>query len=387
MVRRHTAAGGPLPGTDPRYNLGDSARRAVANSRLDATSLIRPVLTYLLYAVTVPFNLASRACAMLSEMAGNRSMALLSAAGQQNSTDAAKTDAFCAEACALLASRAEVEKASGVKFLKAAVVVLFENIEAGTIDARERDLVISGLGWSARCAFALLNRMIREHRMTMCKADFDRCLEMIQMRVVGSRRDELGGLLRAGDDTKHPVIFTIVATVVPAPPGHPAHRRLMLPVAASFVAEVSRKSMTSRSMRRFYEDPFFQKLLLPVCLHFGVSPGESQAEIDVIRAQIGRAGQLQTQLPAWWGFDEGSQKCGNAVFYGMSHAEIARVPERIATALFSDAHTKGPHKILDLNSRATVELILEAAREGRPCGDVAVLKLLGKRENYQCVAV
>ena len=84
MVRRHTAAEGPLPGTDPRYNLGDSARRAVANSRLDATSLIRPVLTYLLYAVTVPFNLASRACAMLSEMAGNRSMALLSAAGQQN---------------------------------------------------------------------------------------------------------------------------------------------------------------------------------------------------------------------------------------------------------------------------------------------------------------
>ena len=386
MVRRHTAAEGPLPGTDPRYNLGDSARRAVANSRLDATSLIRPVLTYLLYAVTVPFNLASRACAMLSEMAGNRSMALLSAAGQQNSTDAAKTDAFCVEACALLASRAEVEKASGVKFLKAAVVVLFENIEAGTIDAQERDLVISGLGWSARCAFALLNRMIREHQMTMCKADFDRCLEMIQTRVVGSRREELGGLLRAGDETKHPVIFTVVTTVVPAPPSHPAHGRLMLPVAASFVAEVSRKSMTSRSMRRFYEDPFFQKLLLPVCLHFGVSPGESQAEIDVIRAQIGRAGQLQTQLPAWWGFDDPS-KCGNAVFYGMSHAEIARVPERIAKALLSDAHTKGPHKILDLNSRATVELILEAAREGSPCGDVAVLKLLGKPEESQCVAV
>ena len=384
MTLHHTAEEGPTPG---RSGSHPGAAKQLEHSRLHAPSLIRPVLTYLLYAVTVPFNLASRACAMLSEKAGNRSMALLSAAGQQNSKNGAKTDAVCDEAWAVLAHRMKVDRLSGGRVIEATTVVLFHNIEAGTIDARQRDLVVSGLGWSARCAFALLNRMIREHQMTMCKADFDRCLEMIQMRVVGSRRDELGGLLRAGDETKHPVIFTVVTTVVPAPPGHPAHGRLMLPVAASFVAEVSRKSMTSRSMRRFYEDPFFQKLLLPVCLHFGVSPGESQAEIDVIRAQIGRAGQLQTQLPAWWGFDEGSQKCGNAVFYGMSHAEIARVPERIATALFSDAHTKGPHKILDLNSRATVELILEAPREGRPCGDVAVLKLLGKRENYQCVAV
>ena len=382
MTLKHKAEEGPT-----RYNLGDSARRAVANSRLDAAPLVGPVLAYLLLAVTVPFNLAARACAMLSEKAGSRSMALLSASGQQNSTDAAKTDAFCVEACALLASRAEVEKASGAKLLKTAVVVLFEQIEAGTIHARQRDLVISGLGWSARCAFALLNRMIREHRMTMCKADFDRCLEMIQTRVVGSRREELGGLLRAGDETKHPVIFTVVTTVVPAPPGHPAHGLLMLPLVVSFIAMVSQPSMTSMSARRFYEDPFFQALLVCVFLHFGVSPGESQAEIDVIRAQIGRARQLQTQLPAWWGFDEGPSKCGNAVFCGMSHAEIARVPERIAKALLSDAHTKGPHKILDLNSRATVELILEAAREGSPCGDVAVLKLLGKPEESQCVAV
>jgi len=387
MTLKHTAQPEPQPWRDSRYNLGVSAAKQLGRSRLDATSLIRPVLTYLLYAVTVPFNLASRACAMLSERAGNRSMALLSAAGQQNSTDAAKTDAFCVEACDLLASRAEVEKASGVKLLHASVVVLFENIEAGTIDARDRDLVISGLGWSARCAFALLNRMIREQQMTMCKADFDRCLEMIQTRVVGSRREELGGLLRAGDETKHPVIFTVVTTVVPAPPGHPAHGLLMLPLVVSFIAMVSQPSMTSTSMRRFYEDPFFQALLVCVFLHFGMSPGESQAEIDVIRAQIGRARQLQTQLPAWWGFDEGSSKCGNAVFYGMSHAEIARVPERIAKALLSDAHTKGPHKILDLNSRATVELILEAAREGSPCGDVAVLKLLGKPEESQCVSV
>ena len=72
---------------------------------------------------------------------------------------------------------------------------------------------------------------------------------------------------------------------------------------------------------------------------------------------------------------------------GNGARKIARVPPPIATALLSDAHTKGPHKILDLNSRATVELILEAAREGSPCGDVAVLKLLGKPEESQCVAV
>ncbi|CAH0367598.1 unnamed protein product [Pelagomonas calceolata] len=386
MTLHHKAEEGPTPGRDPRYRQ-HSVARAVARSRLDATSLIRPVLTYLLYAVTIPFNLASRACAMLSEKAGNRSHALLSAAGQQNSKDAAKTDAVCDEACAVLAHRMKVDRLSGGRVIEATTVVLFHNIEAGTIDARQRDLVISGLGWSARCAFALLNRMIREHRMTMCKADFDRCLEMIQTRVVGSRREELGGLLRAGDETKHPVIFTVVTTVVPAPPGHPAHGLLMLPLVVSFIAMVSQPSMTSTSMRRFYEDPFFQALLVCVFLHFGVSPGESEAEIDVIRAQIGRARQLQTQLPAWWGFDEGPSKCGNAVFYGMSHAEIARVPERIAKALLSDAHTKGPHKILDLNSRVTVELILEAAREGSPCGDVAVLKLLGKPEESQCVAV
>ena len=385
MTLKHTAQPGPKPCRDSRFAV-KSAKTRLERSLLDAPSLIRPVLTYLLLAVTVPFNLASRACAMLSEKAGNRSMALLSASGQQNSTNAAKTDAVCDEACAVLASRAAVEKASGVKLLDATVVVLFQNIEAGTIDARERDLVISGLGWSARCAFALLNRMIREHQMTMCKADFDRCLEMIQTRVVGSRREELGGLLRAGDETKHPVIFTVVTTVVPAPPGHPAHGLLMLPLVVSFIAMVSQPSMTSVSSRRFYEDPFFQALLLCAFLHFGVSPGESQAEIDVIRAQIGSAGQLRTYLPAWWGFDDPS-KCGNAVFYGMSHAEIARVPERIAKALLSDAHTKGPHKILDLNSRATVELILEAAREGSPCGDVAVLKLLGKPEESQCVSV
>jgi len=383
MTLHHTAEEGPTPG---RSGCHPGAAKQLEHSRLHAPSLIRPVLTYLLYAVTVPFNLASRACAMLSEKAGNRSMALLSAAGQQNSKNGAKTDAVCDEACAVLAHRMKVDRLSGGRVIEATTVVLFHNIEAGTIDARQRDLVVSGLGWSARCAFALLNRMIREQQMTMCKADFDRCLEMIQTRVVGSRRKELGGLLRAGDDTKHPVIFTVVTTVVPAPPGHPAHGLLMLPLVVSFIAMVSQPSMTSTSMRRFYEDPFFQALLVCVFLHFGLSPGESQAEIDVIRAQIGRAGQLQTQLPAWWGFDDPS-KCGNAVFYGMSHAEIARVPPPIATALLSDAHTKGPHKILDLNSRATVELILEAAREGSPCGDVAVLKLLGKPEESQCVAV
>ena len=383
MTLHHTGEEGPTPG---RSGSHPGAAKQLEHSRLHAPSLIRPVLTYLLYAVTVPFNLASRACAMLSEKAGNRSMALLSAAGQQNSKNGAKTDAVCDEACAVLAHRMKVDRLSGGRVIEATTVVLFHNIEAGTIDARQRDLVVSGLGWSARCAFALLNRMIREQQMTMCKADFDRCLEMIQTRVVGSRRKELGGLLRAGDDTKHPVIFTVVTTVVPAPPGHPAHGLLMLPLVVSFIAMVSQPSMTSTSMRRFYEDPFFQALLVCVFLHFGLSPGESQAEIDVIRAQIGRAGQLQTQLPAWWGFDDPS-KCGNAVFYGMSHAEIARVPPPIATALLSDAHTKGPHKILDLNSRATVELILEAAREGSPCGDVAVLKLLGKPEESQCVAV
>ena len=66
-------------------------------------------------------------------------------------------------------------------------------------------------------------------------------------------------------------------------------------------------------------------------------------------------------------------------------ALIANVPEPIATQLLSDAHTKGPHRLLDLDSPATVKLIGDAYNKGSPCGTVEVVHFLQKRDSYTTV--
>ena len=71
----------------------------------------------------------------------------------------------------------------------------------------------------------------------------------------------------------------------------------------------------------------------------------------------------------------------------MPMALIANVPEPIATQLLSDAHTKGPHRLLDLNSPANVKLIGDAYNEGSPCGTVEVAHFLQKRDSYTTVDV
>ena len=74
-------------------------------------------------------------------------------------------------------------------------------------------------------------------------------------------------------------------------------------------------------------------------------------------------------------------------YYGMSHGNIVGIPKDIAGELMSPAHTKGLHKLLDLNSYATRKLILEAAKRGRVCGDVQIIKLLRKRADFHTVDV
>ena len=71
-------------------------------------------------------------------------------------------------------------------------------------------------------------------------------------------------------------------------------------------------------------------------------------------------------------------------YYGMSHGNVLP-PKDIADELMSPAHTKGLLKLLDLNSYATRKLILEAAKRGRVCGDVQIIKLLRKRAEFRTV--
>ena len=105
-----------------------------------------------------------------------------------------------------------------------------------------------------------------------------------------------------------------------------------------------------------------------------------------MRATLGGPGGPTGGWKTYFGFDK-PDGAAYAVLYGMSHGNVVDIPKDIADELMSPAHTKGLHKLLDLNSYATRKLILEAAKRGRVCGDVQIIKLLRKRADFHAVDV
>ena len=172
---------------------------------------------------------------------------------------------------------------------------------------------------------------------------------------------------------------------MPAPANHPLAGRAMLPVLLGFCAPTNRKELTSYGAARFYDSPSLQGWLTALMLHVGAAPPDNQDDLDVVRAMLGGPGGPSGGWKSYFGFDK-PDGSAYAVLYGMSHGNVLP-PEDIARELMSPAHTKGLHKLLDLNSYATRKLILEAAKRGRVCGDVQIIKLLRKRADFHTVDV
>ena len=176
---------------------------------------------------------------------------------------------------------------------------------------------------------------------------------------------------------KKPLLVVSMATAV-------TEGEVTRPLLLAWMGLVDRVEICRGDPRRFLESRFHQPLLLGVCLHLGLALPTDKDELDVARAQYGVSKKLHPALGYYWGF-EGDDANSRAVYYSSPMALIANVPGDIASKLLSDAHTKGPHGLLDLDSPATVKLIGDAYNKGSPCGTVEVAHFLQKRDSYTTV--
>ena len=372
-----------LPHQDPRFRMQGSAKtyleRARASMNLDA---VAPVAEgYLRLTQTTGYVINARASGCIVAGAGARSLAFLCSAGQCHTLSVCVTDAaFVAEAKEVLRFYCALFAATGGKVLAGILLYLFD---APYTPAKE--FILSGMQWLARCAFAMLNRIERQKGATLTEDQKLRIVKLMHVKIHQSRRDVLAPAFAEGDDTKKPLLFLVEVSAMPAPEGHPLAGRAMLPVLLGFCAPTNRKGITRGDGARFYDEPILQGWLTALLLHVGAAPPDNQHDLDVVRATLGGPGG-----PAgWWkspfGFDKPDGDA-YAVLYGMSHGNVLP-PKDIADELMSPAHTKGLLKLLDLNSYATRKLILEAAKRGRVCGDVQIIKLLRKRADFHAVDV
>ena len=249
--------------------------------------------------------------------------------------------------------------------------------------APAKEFILSGLQWLARCAFAMLNRIERQKGATLTEDQKLRILKLMHTKVHQSRCDVLAPAFPEGDDTKKPLIFVVECAAMPAPANHPLAGRAMLPLLIGFCEPTNRKELTSTDFARFYRVPILQGWLTALWLHVGAAPPDNQDDLDVVRATLGGKGGPTGSWVTYWGFDN-DDRGAYAVLYGMSHGNVLP-PKDIADELMSPAHTKGLLKLLALNSYATRKLILEAAKRGRVCGDVQIIKLLRKRADFHTV--
>ena len=157
-------------------------------------------------------------------------------------------------------------------------------------------------------------------------------------------------------------------------------------VLLAWIAMATQEEICSSSPRRFLDSDFHKALLACLAFHFGFALPTDRRELDIKRAQYGTSRKLLAATERYWGFDDDDDGCFE-VYYSQPKACIPNVPEPIATQLLSDAHTKGPHRLLDLDSPATVKLIGEAYNQGSPCDAVEVAHFLEKRHSYTTVKV
>ena len=373
-----------LPNKDPTFKMSGSAESALVRARrdMDLAAVAPAAEGYLRATQCNPYAINARSSACILGGAANRSLAFVSCAGTCHSLSVYVTDAvFVAEATEILRFYCALFKATDGKVLAGLLLYLFDAPYAPA-----KEFILSGMQWLARCAFAMLNRIERQKGATLTEDQKLRILKLMHAKVHQSRREVLAPAFPAGDDTKKALLFVVEVSAMPAPEGHPQAGKKMLPVLLGFVEPTNRKELTSHGAARFYDLPILQGWLTALLLHVGAAPPDNQDDLDVVRAMLGGPGGPSRGWETYWGFDklDGS---AYAVLYGMSHGNVVGIPKDIADELMSPAHTKGLHKLLDLNSYATRKLILEAAKRGRVCGDVQIIKLLRKRADFHAVDV
>ena len=370
-----------LPHKDPRFRMSGSAATEIERARrdMDLAAVAPAAEGYLRATQCNPYAINARSSACILGGAANRSLAFVSSAGTCHSLSVFVTDAaFVAEAKEILRCYCALFRATDGKVLAGLLLYLFDAPYAPA-----KEFILSGLQWLARCAYAMLNRIERQKGATLTEDQKLRILKLMHVKVQQSRRDVLAPAFAKGDDTMKPLLFLVEVSAMPAPEGHPLAGRAMLPVLLGFCAPTNRKQLTSSHGARFYDVPILQGWATALMLHVGAAPPDNQDDLDVVRAMLGGKGGPTGRWETYWGFDN-DDRGAYAVLYGMSHGNVLP-PKDIADELMSPAHTKGLHKLLDLNSYATRKLILEAAKRGRVCGDVQIIKLLRKRAEFHTV--
>ena len=363
------------PCDDTRYKMGDSVAYVLEHTKLNAAAVGPACAKYLLLISTNAYLVALRARGALAGGAGSRTLAALSCGGQGHMDRVYRTDApYVAESRAVVAARREVERVSDGNVLEACTVYLYA---ADCCDEAERQRILGAFQLLARCAFALLNRLERQLQVPLSRLDVERLLAIMKREIIVSRRDIMPKAFEAGGPKK-PLLVVCMATAVDALTGQ---GQASLPVLLAWIAMTTPEEICSTSPRRFLDSDFHKALLACLAFHFGFALPTDRRALDIARAQYGVSKKLCAATECYWGFDD-DDGCFE-VYYSMLKTSIANVPEPIATQLLSDAHTKGPHRLLDLDSPATVKLIGEAYNQGSPCDAVEVAHFLQDRTSYQ----
>ena len=369
-----------LPCRDSRYHMGDSVAGVLKRTKLSAAVVGKAAAKYLLLIATNAYLVALRARGALAGGAGNRSLAALSSAGQKHSNDVYLTDApYFAEASEVCVAREELERVSGGRVLEACTVYLYAE---DCCDEATRQRILGAFQLLARCAFALLNRLERQLQATLSRLDVERLLAIMKREIIVSRREIMPKAFPKGGPSQ-PLLVVCMPTAVDA---LTSQGQATQPFLLAWIAMVTQEEICRADPRRFLDSDFHKALLACLAFHFGFALPTDRRELDIKRAQYGTSRKLLAATERYWGFDDDDDGCFE-VYYSQPKTCIPNVPEPIATQLLSDAHTKGPHRLLDLDSPATVKLIGEAYNQGSPCDAVEVAHFLEKRHSYTTVKV
>ena len=364
------------PCNDSRYKMSGSVVAVLEHTKLTAAEVGPAVATYLDLLANDSYLVGLRARGNLAGGAGARTLSILAAGGQLHSDNVCRTDApYFAKAAAVVAAREEVERVSGGKVLEACTVYFFAK---DCCDEATRQRILGAFQLLARCGFAFLNRFERQYQDALNRLDFDRLLELMVRETVVSRQKVMPGAYPKGGPAQPLLVVSMASAALVG--------ETSLPVIFAWVAEATQEEICRRDARRFLDSQFHQGLLASTACHFWVALPTDEDELAVARAQYGASKTLRAATEEYWGF-EGDGGAGIGVYYSQPMTCITNIPERIATQLLSDAHTKGPHRLLDLNSPANVKLIGDAYNEGSPCGTVEVAHFLQDRASYTTVDV
>ena len=351
-----------------------STRRVLARSNIDVVRIAPLMDGWLQHALASAFSASARHRYMVGATAGMRAAAFASAMAQVHTSRGFLTDMYvCDEARAVVDAHGELRAVAPP--LSALIVWSFAELPAPL--AVRRTYFLSGLEWLARCAFALLNRLIRQRRLIMDRATFNRLIAFLDATVCQSRRNIVPGWF-PDDTTRQPLIVVSCVNVVDFPPGHPKRKVELAPFLVACLVETSKKEMLSSASDRFYRYSIHHYFLYAFLTHLGCCVRDD--ELAQVRLLFGQKCRGIRAMTTDWGFEDPGVTYGS--FYGI-HSSLVVPPDDIARAL----RTHGPNHLLDLTDKATVKLVLAAHQRGTPCGATQIARLLRSRDDYETPAV